>query len=214
MADTSFMTYSRIADGCQAFDLGLHLGEAPLIDPSLFIGRSSELRAMEEMLRPGKESRQQRQVTLGGMGGIGKTQLSIAYANLHQDAYTAIFWLNATSEITVKNSLKSIAQCLLEVHECERLDDEQMLFRVRQWLSNLANQRWLLIFDNYDDPELFDIRKYYSHAAQGSIIVTTRLPDLIGGTQVRVRPLEHVDDSLEILATRSERQKVQSGKTE
>ena len=31
---------------------------------------------MEEILQPDKESRQQRQVVLGGMGGIGKTRLS------------------------------------------------------------------------------------------------------------------------------------------
>jgi hypothetical protein len=160
---------------------------------------------MEEILQPDKESRQQRQVVLGGMGRIGKTQLAIAYAKLHDDAYTSIFWLNATSEITVKSSLKSIVQCFLEVHEYERLDDEQMLLRVRRWLSDLANRRWLLIFDNYDDSELFDIRQYYSHAAQGSIIITTRLPDLVGGTRVHVQPLEHVDDSLQILATRSQR---------
>jgi hypothetical protein len=208
------MTCLRVADITSAFDIGLHLGEAPLIDASLFIGRSSELQAMEEILQPDQESRQQRQVVLGGMGGIGKTQLAIAYAKLHDDTYTSIFWLNATSEITVKTSLKSIVQCFLEVHEYERLDDEQMLLRVRRWLSDLANRRWLLIFDNYDDPELFDIRQYYSHAAQGSIIITTRLPDLVGSTQVYVQPLEHVDDSLQILATRSQRQNIQIGNTE
>jgi NB-ARC domain len=168
---------------------------------------------MEEILQPDEGPRQQRQVVLGGMGGIGKTQLAIAYAKLHHDAYTSIFWLNATSEITVKTSLKSIVECFLEVHEYERLDGEQVLLRVRRWLSDLANQRWLLIFDNYDDPELFDIRQYYSHAAQGSIIITTRLSDLVGGTRVDVQPLEHVDDSLQILATRSQRQNIQTGNT-
>jgi predicted ATPase len=169
---------------------------------------------MEEILQPDKESRQQRQVVLGGMGGIGKTQLAIAYAKLHNDAYTSIFWLNATSEITVKTSLKSIVQCFLEVHEYERLNDEQMLLRVRRWLSDLANRRWLLIFDNYDDPELFDIRQYYSHTAQGSIIITTRLPELVDGTRVYVQPLERVDDSLQILATKSQRQNIKIGNTE
>jgi predicted ATPase len=169
---------------------------------------------MEEILQPDKESRQQRQVVLGGMGGIGKTQLAIAYAKLHNDAYTSIFWLNATSEITVKTSLKSIVQCFLEVHKYEGLDDEQMLLRVRRWLSDLANRRWLLIFDNYDDPELFDIRQYYSHTAQGSIIITTRLPELVDGTRVYVQPLERVDDSLQILATKSQRQNIKIGNTE
>ena len=33
---------------------------------------------MEEILQPDKESRQQRQVALGGMGGVGKTHLALA----------------------------------------------------------------------------------------------------------------------------------------
>ena len=40
---TLHMTCLRIADYTSALDLGLHLGEALLIDESLFIGRSSEV---------------------------------------------------------------------------------------------------------------------------------------------------------------------------
>jgi hypothetical protein len=37
------------------------------------------------------------------IGGIGKTQLTVAYAKRHKDNYSAIFWLNIKDE---EDSLK------------------------------------------------------------------------------------------------------------
>jgi NB-ARC domain len=189
----------------------LHLGEAPVIDPNLFIGRVPDLERMDEILRDGR-SREQGRLILGGMGGIGKTQLAIAYARLSCGSYESIFWLNAASEVALKNSMRSMAERVLEVAEYEKLDNEQVLLRVRRWLSEKNNTRWLLIFDNYDDPNLFDIRKYYPYTTHGSIVITTRLPDQISGKQVNVRPLEHIHESLQVLETRSERPNVKDGK--
>ena len=39
---------------------------------------------------------------LHGLGGIGKTQLAVAYAKRYRDYYSAIFWLNIKDEISVK----------------------------------------------------------------------------------------------------------------
>jgi NB-ARC domain len=203
--------FLRRTDICPAFQLGLHLGEAPLIDPSLFVGRLTELKRMEEILQ-GTRSREQCRLILGGMGGIGKTQLAIAYAQRHCGSYDSIFWLNAVSEVALKTSLRSMAERLIETAKYEKLEDEQILLRVRRWLSETPNTRWLLIFDNYDYPDLFDIRKYYPHTAHGFIIITTRLPDQVSGKQIQVRPLEHIDESLQVLETRSERQNIKAGK--
>ncbi len=114
------------------------------------------------------------------------------------------------SEVALRTSLRSIAERFMEVAEYEKFEDKQILFRVRRWLSDTANIRWLLIFDKYDDPDVFDIRKYYPPAARGSIIITTRLPDHVSGKLIHVRPLEHIDESLQVLETRSERQNVQA----
>jgi hypothetical protein len=61
----------------------------------LFVGRETELQEMENILQP--KSPDRRVLILGGMGGIGKTQLTINYAKQHRDSYSSIFWLNATS---------------------------------------------------------------------------------------------------------------------
>ena len=195
-----------------AFKLGLHLTEAPVIESDLFIGRLAELDKMVEILQPSKSPPEHRRLILGGMGGIGKTQLAIAYARQHRHSYESIFWLNATSEASLKQSLRLMAQRILEVDKYQELDDDQILLYTSHWLLDPKNTQWLLIFDNYDDPNSYDIRKYCSYGAHGHVIITTRLPDLVDGKLLPVRPVEDIEQSLEILATRSKRDHAQAGK--
>lgn len=196
-------------DGIKA--QGLCFGFAPLIDHRSFVGRHSDLDAMMQILRPYQASVEQQRLVLGGMGGIGKTQLAIAYARRQQHNYDSVFWLNATSKSTLHVGFRSIARTALEARNVEQLDDEQILARVHVWLSNARSGRWLLIFDNYDDPDQFDIQEFYPNSGRGSVIVTTRLPDMVNGQQLRVRPLSTIDDSLNILQTRSCRHNIKDG---
>ena len=167
---------------------------------------------MEAILHPNGLSVDQRRLVMGGMGGIGKTQLAIAYALRHRHSYESIFWLNATSSKTLQASLHQLAHHILLPEELKHCDGDQLMIHVSRWLSETDNTRWLLIFDNYDDPDQYQITKYYPSASHGSIIITTRLPDLVGGAPVKVlRHLDRLEDSLQILETRSERQNVKSG---
>lgn len=191
--------------------LGLCLNSAPIIKPSEFIGRDSEIDEIHRALRQDIESVEQRRVVLGGIGGIGKTQLAIAYARQFQLKYTSVLWLNATSESNLHATLRSIAGSFINADEIERLNNEQTFTRVCEWLSRPNNKEWLLIFDNYDEPDLFDLDNFCPSVGHGSIIVTTRLPDLVTGQQVRVQPLQDVQNSLAILQTRSGRKNVQTG---
>jgi hypothetical protein len=53
---------------------------------------------------------------------------------------------------------------------------------VKQWMSHPQNNRWLVIYDNYDTPELpgydepgtFDIRPFLPEAHHGTVLITTR----------------------------------------
>ena len=197
-------------DEVKAF--GLCLGSAPLIDADNFIGRAAELNRMKQILHLDGKATEQQRLVLGGMGGIGKTQLAIAYARFYQTRYTSVFWLNATTEVTLKQSFRFIVRRLHKAPELEKLDDEQIVRRANDWLSDTRNTEWLLIFDNYDDPDQFAINDYILDAARGSVIITTRLPDLVRGQQVRVQPMKSLDESLEILQNRSQREHVKNGK--
>ena len=181
------------------------------MDAGLFVGRKTELQEMEKILQPKSKSPNRRVLILGGMGGVGKTQLAINYAKQHRDSYSSIFWLNAASEATLNSSLRVVANRILLPATVGKLDDDQLRIEVLNWLSELENF-WLLILDNYDDPDEYKITKYYSSVAHGSIIITTEQPRQINGKQVKVEVMTDVNDSLAILATRSGRSNIKSGK--
>ncbi|KAK7897918.1 hypothetical protein LTR67_004550 [Exophiala xenobiotica] len=164
--------------------VGPCLSQAPTIDPSFFVGRRSEIDAIRDILKPGGTRGEHRRLVLGGMGGI---------------------------EAALKDSFRSIAELIFDVQEPAVLDDERIHVKVGRWLSHIDNTRWLLIFDNYDDPTQFKIEKYYPQASHGTIIITTRLPDKVADSFLKLGPLRNkIEDGLEILQSRSRRQNVAS----
>ncbi len=193
------------------YDRGLNLVDAPDIGDGLFIGREAELKQMRVTLLPNSHSLTRKVLILGGMGGIGKTQLAITYAKQHHTSYSSIFWLNATSESALTTSLRRLAPQILHSETVDQLDDHQLWTQISLWLSKLENARWLLIFDNYDDPDQYQIKQYYPHVAHGSIVITTRQPDQLNGQQIKVQSMTNDEDSLNILATRSGRPDISSG---
>lgn len=194
--------------------LGLCLDQAPHIEASLFIGRASEIEHMRQVLNPLGNSTEQYRLVLGGLGGVGKTQLAIAYAKKEKDNYDSILWADATSEATLKSSFESILAQLLDIRDIEDLSSQQVVTGVRQWLSAKNNTQWLLIFDNYDEPTSYDLKLYYPQASHGTVIITTRLPSQVEGSRLDIRALDDIEHSLQILQTRSKRNNVSSGKLE
>jgi hypothetical protein len=197
-------------DGCKGFKFGVNIAEAPTVAPDLFVGRASDLQKMEEILLPESEAHDQRVLILGGLGGIGKTQLAIAYARRHAIVYDSVFWLNAKTKSTLQTSFRLIA-LRLAIHGIQQLDEDQIIVHILNWLSQEGNCRWLLIFDNHDDLQQYHIKQYYPYASQGSIIVTTRSPDRLSGKVIRIGKLDNIHDGLRILSTRSQREKVEQG---
>ena len=190
-----------------------------------FVARETELVEMHRELS-GDGSR--RTVILHGLGGIGKTQLSVAYARRHKDSYSAIFWLNIKDENSLKQSFAKVArQILREYPSALRLDNvdvneslNKVIDAVKAWLSRPNNTRWLMIFDNYDNPKLpsnsdsaaVNIRNFFPEAYQGSIIITTWSSEVRIGHCIQIRKLGNVHDSLEILSDVSRREGLRSGK--
>ena len=116
-----------------------------------------------------------RTVILHGLGGIGKTQLAVAYAKRHKDSYSAIFWLNIKDEDSLKQSFAKVAKQILREHpSASRLSGVDMknlnevIDAIKAWQGLLYNTQWLMIYDNYDNPKLasntntatVDITKY------------------------------------------------------
>ena len=180
------------------------------------MAREDELAEIHRTLR-GDGSR--RTVVLRGLGGIGKTQLTIAYANRHKDSYSAVFWLNIKDEDSLKQSFAKAAKQILREHPSasrlrsvdikENLDE--VIDAVKGWLSLPNNTRWLMIYDNYDNPKLadnkdpaaVDIRRFLPESHQGSVIITTRSSQVKIGRPIQIRKLGDVHDSVKILLNAS-----------
>ncbi|ERF76311.1 hypothetical protein EPUS_04169 [Endocarpon pusillum Z07020] len=62
-----------------------------------------------------------------------------------------------------------------EPHDSPRVQWTMAVEIVRDWLNKPQNSHWLLVFDNLDDIESFDIREFFPYASQGNIIITTRI---------------------------------------
>jgi NB-ARC domain len=89
------------------YAFGLNLAEAPQIDEALFVGREVELEELQEWLYSSKGRR--KVVAVSGLGGIGKTQLSVHFAKRCQGRYSSVFWLNAKDESSLKTGLVNLA---------------------------------------------------------------------------------------------------------
>ena len=192
-------------------------GRAPQVAADVFIGRTSELQQLRDWLSPRSQREGQRIISIAGMGGMGKTQLSLAHVRDCADHYTSVFWVNAKDETSLRQSMADLSAILFP--DSDNLvaasgDNEKIkVDKVRQWLSESQNDQWLLIFDNYDDPRLpgmdsftgYDIRTYFPYRAQGSILITTRSQRLVFAKQLLLKKLEGIEQSLAVLAARSGR---------
>lgn len=169
-----------------------------------------------------------RTVVLHGLGGIGKTQLSIAYAKRYKDSYSAIFWLNIKDENSLKQSFARIAKQILQQYPSARQlrnidinkNLDEIANAVKAWLNQPHNTRWLMVYDNYDNPKIrgntdptaIDVQKFLPESYQGSIIITTRSSQIGFGHHIQIRKLGDVHDSLEILSKTSRREGLINGK--
>ena len=189
-----------------------------------FVAREEELAEIHRTF--GGDGRR-RTVVLHGLGGIGKTQLTVAYAKRHKENYSAILWLNIKDEDALKQSFAKVARQILREHpSASRLSSvdmkenlDEVIDAVKAWLSLPNNTRWLMIYDNYDNPKLpgntdptaLDIRKFLPESYQGSVIITTRSSQVRIGHPIRIRKLENVRDGLKILSNASRREGLING---
>ncbi|OQU94929.1 Tetratricopeptide repeat-containing protein [Cladophialophora immunda] len=191
-----------------------------------FVARENELAEMGRLLY-GRKSRSS--VVLHGLGGIGKTQLVIEYVRRYKEKYTAIFWVNAKDEDTIKLSFRDIAKYILEqqmgrssTSTLTSLDLngnlDQVITAVKTWLNLQRNTGWLMIYDNYDNPRIagnrdrsaVDIRKFLPRGDHGSIIITTRSAQVSQGRRIHIQKLQNIHDGLEILSNTSKRENIEN----
>lgn len=161
-----------------------------------------------------------RVVVLHGLGGIGKTQLAVAYMKRFRDEYSAIFWFNIKDEASIQLSFAKVATQILQQYPSashlgglDLQNNDKMIEAVKAWLSLPGNTRWLAVYDNYDNPRLanqnnnsgIDIHRFLPSSYQGSIVITTRLSQVDIGHRIQIKKLESINDCLKVLSATSGR---------
>ena len=108
-----------------------------------FCGRQDVLEALRSSLLHDQPAAVAYRQTISGLGGVGKTQLALAYAHKYADQYQLCRWMSAEGK-QANLELERFARDLkVEVEGVAPEVWKQELFKVLHSISS-----WLLIFDN------------------------------------------------------------------
>jgi hypothetical protein len=163
-------------------------------------------------------------------GGMGKTQLVLKYISRHSNLFSAVFWVNASSLETMQTSFIGIAEQLIKhyakmqkgsspdyfsiarhldmvglVNEKGRIvigenSPRLVINAVKGWLALDGNHKWLMVFDNVDDLESFNVSDSFPHKSSvGNVIITTRRRDCMDyGKGLELKEMEE-SESIELI---------------
>ncbi|MBD2454382.1 tetratricopeptide repeat protein [Nostoc sp. FACHB-87] len=132
-----------------------------------FVGRETELQNLHRLLR---ENQQVAIAAIAGMGGVGKTELALQYANSHRVTYQGgICWLSALQDVGVQLVDFARNKLLLNIP-----DDLDLAARVQFCLSKWYEGEVLLVIDNVTNYRE-EVRCYLdSVPARFKQLITTR----------------------------------------
>ncbi|KAK2801756.1 hypothetical protein FQN51_005121 [Onygenales sp. PD_10] len=163
-----------------------------------FIGRSATIDKLKKLFIPAfAQTGITYQVRAGlfGLGGIGKTQIALAFAYWAQTEYPSlsVFWIHASTPERFRQGAAQIVQeCKIPGHDDPKADVAQAL---KLWLEEKSREPWLMILDNADDAQIFfpsddtlasthqelgesdgstQLRPYIPTSTRGAILVTSR----------------------------------------
>jgi NB-ARC domain len=110
-----------------------------------------------------------RRVALAGLGGVGKTQLALAYVERFRPQYETVWWIRAEDEVALNEDYVALAAAQ-GISVDAQAEQTQQIEQIRRWLDD--RDGWLLVFDNAEAEEI--VETYLPQRRSGQALVTTR----------------------------------------
>ncbi|MBV9446216.1 MAG: tetratricopeptide repeat protein [Streptosporangiaceae bacterium] len=134
-----------------------------------FTGREDDLGTLRDMLRAPGAGR----VAVGGLGGVGKTQVSLEYVHRFKTDYDVVWWIDCGDPAFVDAALADLGVQLRNVFGMNVLASADSGVVASQVLDLLGQggPRWLLIYDNADEVEAI---APFLPKGGGHVLITSR----------------------------------------
>jgi len=144
----------------------------PVRNPS-FTGRLEMLSRLRHQLG-GDSATVILPVALHGLGGVGKTQLALEFAHRFKAAYDLVWWVDAEQLELIDVSLAALAE-RMDLSRTGSVPEDARAAR-EALRRGQPHERWLLVFDNADEPD--DLVPYLPDpGAGGHLLITSRNQD-------------------------------------
>jgi WD40 repeat protein len=217
-----FSVFELKIDKSDYLNSNTHLDWEQATPTPVFYGRKQELATLEHWIL----NERCRLVAILGMGGIGKTTLSIKLAQTIQQDFEYVIWRSLQEAPPIKNILANLIQILSQEQETESKLSPSTSDHISRLLNYLQNHRCLLILDNIETilrsgsragqyREGYEgygqiLQRIAQAAHQSCLVLTNREKPqeiaLLAGQALPVRSLQlgglHVVEGLEILKSK------------
>ena len=145
-----------------------------------FCGRQQDLDYIRNALSH-SDPTSHHSIAVWGLGAMGKTQLVLHYAFVHNEEYRTLWLFNARSEKDLKASIERFFDHLIQKNDQRLLKTagkncKDKCSAVLKWFEEEKNS--LMIYDDVDLEPPFDLRAYIPQHSAGHRILISRSPQV------------------------------------